>query len=294
MKAIKFFAIAACAAALAVSCNSSKGVAVEAELPTTAEIDSVSYLIGVNFGSFIKNSNFAEDLSELNMAEIKKGMVDFLSAEGSPYDPNFGEQFDVDPNEMSRILNDFLTKKQSYKAAKNLAEGKAFLAKNALKENVDTTASGLQYTIEAEGATEKIAPQDTVWVNYRGTLLNGEEFDANDSTMFVANRVIRGWTEGLGLLGEGGKATLYIPSDLAYGERGNRAIEPNSVLIFDVEVLKVGKFVPKENKYYWQWNSRAELPVSLMSRPVLLREVPGQSRNSSLNIRKAISLLRYA
>ena len=248
MKAIKFFAIAACAAALAVSCNSSKGVAVEAELPTTAEIDSVSYLIGVNFGSFIKNSNFAEDLSELNMAEIKKGMVDFLSAEGSPYDPNFGEQFDVDPNEMTRILNDFLTKKQSYKAAKNLAEGKAFLAKNALKENVDTTASGLQYTIEAEGATEKIAPQDTVWVNYRGTLLNGEEFDANDSTMFVANRVIRGWTEGLGLLGEGGKATLYIPSDLAYGERGNRAIEPNSVLIFDVEVLKVGKFVPKENK----------------------------------------------
>ena len=248
MKAIKFFAIAACAAALAVSCNSSKGVAVEAELPTTAEIDSVSYLIGVNFGSFIKNSNFAEDLSELNMAEIKKGMVDFLSAEGSPYDPNFGEQFDVDPNEMSRILNDFLTKKQSYKAAKNLAEGKAFLAKNALKENVDTTASGLQYTIEAEGATEKIAPQDTVWVNYRGTLLNGEEFDANDSTMFVANRVIRGWTEGLGLLGEGGKATLYIPSDLAYGERGNRSIEPNSVLVFDVEVLKVGKFVAPEAK----------------------------------------------
>ena len=73
-------------------------------------------------------------------------------------------------------------------------------------------------------------------------------FDENDSTMFVANRVIRGWTEGLGLLGEGGKATLYIPADLAYGERGNRDIEPNSVLVFDVEVLKVGKFVPKEDK----------------------------------------------
>ena len=73
-------------------------------------------------------------------------------------------------------------------------------------------------------------------------------FDENDSTMFVANRVISGWTEGLGLLGEGGKATLFIPADLAYGERGNRAIEPNSTLIFDVEVLKVGKFVPKEDK----------------------------------------------
>ena len=247
MKAIKFFAIAACAAALAASFNSaSSGVEVEAELPTAAEVDSASYLIGINFGSFIKGSNFAENLDELNMAEIKKGMQDFLAAEGSPYDPDFGESFKINPNDMQRILNGFISKRQSYKAAKNLAEGEAFLAKNALKENVDTTASGLQYTIEAEGAAEKVAPQDTVWVNYKGTLLDGTVFDENDSTMFVANRVIRGWTEGLGLLGEGGKATLYIPADLAYGERGNRAIEPNSVLVFDVEVLKVGKFVPKE------------------------------------------------
>ena len=246
MKAIKFFAIAVCAAALAVSCNTTSGVKVDAELPTAAEVDSVSYLIGVNFGSFIKGNGFAEDVNELDMAQLKKGMQDFLKAEGDPYNPDFGAQFDIDPNEMGRILNGFISKKQSYKAAKNLAEGKAFLAKNALKENVDTTASGLQYTIIAEGAAEKIAPQDTVWVNYKGTLINGEEFDANDSTMFVANRVIRGWTEGLGLLGEGGKAVLYIPSDLAYGERGNRAIAPNSVLVFDVEVLKVGKFVAEE------------------------------------------------
>ena len=249
MKAIKFFAIAACAAALAVSCNSATSeVAVEAELPTAAETDSVSYLIGINFGSFLKGNNFAEELGELNMSEIKKGMQDFLAAEGTPYDPEFGEQFKIIPNEMQRLLNGFISKKQSYKAAKNLAEGKAFLAKNALKENVDTTASGLQYTIVAEGAAEKVAPQDTVWVNYKGTLLDGTVFDENDSTQFVANRVIKGWTEGLGLLGEGGKATLYIPANLAYGERGNRSIEPNSTLIFDVEILKVGKFVPKEDK----------------------------------------------
>ena len=249
MKAIKFFAIAACAAALAVSCNSATSeVAVEAELPTAAETDSVSYLIGINFGSFLKGNNFAEELGELNMSEIKKGMQDFLAAEGTPYDPEFGEQFKINPNEMQRLLNGFISKKQSYKSAKNLAEGKAFLAKNALKENVDTTASGLQYTIVAEGAAEKVAPQDTVWVNYKGTLLDGTVFDENDSTQFVANRVIKGWTEGLGLLGEGGKATLYIPANLAYGERGNRSIEPNSTLIFDVEILKVGKFVPKEDK----------------------------------------------
>ena len=180
------------------------------------------------------------------MAEVKKGMEDFLKAEGNPYDPTFAEQFKVNLDRMGEILNGFISKKQTYTAALNQAKGEAFLAKNALKENVDTTASGLQYTIVAEGAEYKIQPQDTVWVNYKGTLLDGTVFDQNDSTQFVANRVIKGWTEGLGLLGEGGKATLYIPAELAYGSRGNRGIEPNSTLIFDVEVLKVGKYVPAE------------------------------------------------
>ena len=245
MKTIRFFAIAACSALLAVSCNNSSNAGVEAELPTAAEVDSVSYLLGVNIGSFFKGNGFAEELKEINMAQFKKGIVDFLEAEGSPYDADFTEQFDIDPNEMQRIFNEFLGKKQTYKAAKSLAEGKAFLAKNALKEGVDTTASGLQYSIESPGADYKVAPQDTVWVNYKGTLIDGTVFDENENTMFVANRVIRGWTEGLGLLGEGGKATFYIPSELAYGERGTRGIAPNSTLIFDVEVIKVGKFVPK-------------------------------------------------
>ena len=242
MKAIKFFAAAALVAVFAVSCGSNEPK-VDVERPTSSEIDSVSYLIGVNFGSFLKGNNFAENLNELNMAEVKKGMQAFLKAEGTPYDENFGEQFDIDPNEMGRILNGFLAKKQAYKAAVNLEKGKAFLAANAKKENVDTTASGLQYTIVAEGAAEKVAPQDTVWVNYKGTLIDGTVFDENDSTKFVANRVIKGWTEGLGYLGEGGEATFYIPADLAYGERGNRSIAPNSTLIFDVKVHKVGKFV---------------------------------------------------
>ena len=248
MKAIKFFAVAALVSALALSCNSQSDVKVEAELPTAADVDSVSYLIGVNFGSFLKGNGFAEDLKEINMAEVKKGMQDFLKAEGNPYDPTFGEQFKVNLDKMGEILNGFISKKQTYKAEYNLAKGKAFLAKNALKANVDTTASGLQYTIIAEGEEYKVQPNDTVWVNYKGTLLDGTVFDENEDTQFIANRVIRGWTEGLGLLGEGGKAILYIPSDLAYGERGNQAIEPNSTLIFDVEVIKVGKFVPKSEK----------------------------------------------
>ena len=245
MKALRIFA-AALVAAFAISCGSSNNVKVDVELPSQAEIDSVSYLLGINFGSFIKGNNFAEDLSELNMSEIKKGMADFLAAEGNPYEVEFGKQFKIDLEKMGEILNNYLSKKQAYKAAFNLAKEREVLAANAKKANVDTTASGLQYTILASGAEEKIAPEDTVWVNYKGTLIDGTVFDENDSTKFIANRVIRGWTEGLGLLGEGGKATLYIPAELAYGERGNRNIEPNSTLIFEVEVLKVGKFVPAQ------------------------------------------------
>ena len=248
MKAIKFFA-AALAVTFAVSCGTTtQDVKVDVELPTAAEVDSVSYLIGVNFGSFIKGNNFAENLKELDMAQIKKGMEDFLKAEGNPYDPTFGEQFDIDLNKMGEILNGYLTKKTEYKKAVNKKVGEDFLAKNILKENVDSTATGLQYTIECPGAEEKITKQDTVWVNYKGTLIDGEVFDQNDSVQFNLNRVVPGFAEGLCLLGEGGKATLYIPSNLAYGENGNRNIEPNSTLIFDVEVLTVNKFIPKEEK----------------------------------------------
>lgn len=246
MKAIRIFA-AAIVAVFAVSCNAQKSnVKVDAELPTSAQVDTASYLLGVNIGSMIKNNNFADDLSELNMSEFKKGMQDFLKAEGNPYSPDFAEQFKIDPNTMSQILNDFIMKRVNYKAALNEAEGKAFLVKNAKRVDVDTTASGLQYTIIAEGAGEKIAPSDTVWVNYKGTLIDGTVFDENENTQFIANRVIKGWTEGLGLLGEGGKAVLYIPAELGYGSRGNQAIMPNSVLIFDVEVLRVGRYVPAE------------------------------------------------
>ena len=246
MKTIRIFA-AALVAAFALSCNAQKSnVKVDVELPTAAEVDSASYLLGVNIGSIIKNNNLADDLKDLNMAEFKKGMQDFIKAEGDPYSPEFAEQFEIDPNTMSQVLNSFIMKRINYKAAVNEAEGKAFLEKNAKREDVDTTASGLQYTIIAEGAGEKITPNDTVWVNYKGSLIDGTVFDQNENTEFVANRVIRGWTEGLGLLGEGGKAVFYIPADLAYGDRGNQAIQPNSVLVFDVEVLKVGRYVPAE------------------------------------------------
>ena len=250
MKAIKFFAIAAAVAAAAVSCGTSSDVKVDVELPTRAEVDSVSYLLGVNYGMMFKQNGFAENLSELDMALMQKGMEDALKADDPKgyNDTTFAKQFKISPYEMNRIFNAFLKKKSDYKAEVNRVKGEEFLASNALKENVDTTESGLQYTILAEGASEKVEKNDTVTVKYKGTLIDGTVFDEGEIPGHVSGSrgLITGFDEGIRLVGEGGKAVIYIPSDLAYGSRGNRGIEPNSVLIFDIEVVKVNKFVEAE------------------------------------------------
>ena len=124
-------------------------------------------------------------------------------------------------------------------------KGEAFLKENKTKEGVKTTASGLQYKIVKEGTGSNPKASDTVKVNYRGTLLDGTEFDSsykrNEPISFPLNRVIPGWTEGLQLVKEGGKVILYIPSRLAYGTSGTPGgpIGPNETLIFEVELLKI-------------------------------------------------------
>lgn len=248
MKAIKFFAIAA--AVLAVSCGRTSEVKVDVELPTSAEVDTVSYLLGVNYGLMLKQQGFAENLGEIDMAQVKKGLADAFAAElpKSYNDTTFAQQFEVSPYEMQRVFGGYLKKRSDYKAEVNRVKGEKFLAENALKENVDTTESGLQYTILAEGAAEKVAKNDTVTVKYKGTLIDGTVFDEGEIPGHVSGSrgLITGFDEGIRLLGEGGKAVIYIPSDLAYGVRGNRGIEPNSVLVFDIEVVKVNKCVPEE------------------------------------------------
>ncbi len=126
-----------------------------------------------------------------------------------------------------------------------LESGKAFLASNATQPGVVTTASGLQYLVLTEGAGTCPKATDTVVVNYRGTLLNGSEFDSSygagrEPAEFPLNRVIKGWTEGLQLMKPGAKFRFFIPSTLAYGTRGAGAdIGPDETLIFEVELLKV-------------------------------------------------------
>jgi len=125
-----------------------------------------------------------------------------------------------------------------------LEKGKAFLAENGKKPGVKTTASGLEYEVITEGKGKSPKATDTVKVNYRGTLIDGTEFDSSykhgQPIEFPLNQVIPGWTEGVQLMKEGAKYRFYIPSNLAYGSRGaGGVIGPDETLIFDIELLKV-------------------------------------------------------
>lgn len=261
MKTTKFFA-AAMVLAMTVACgqkggNASTGAQTDSlgvaqtvkstnpkdYLPSKAEIDSVSYLLGINFGSFLKGYNFGDDI---NYSQMKRGMDDFVNAKGNQQDPEFVKQFKIDPNEMTRIFNEYLAKRQDYVATLNIQKEKEFLAKN-LGKGFTETESGLQYQIVEAGNDVKPGPQDTVLVRYKGTLPDGSVFDETpegaEPISMRLNQVIAGWTEGLQLIGEGGKINLVIPSKLAYGENGNRGIEPNTPLTFEVEMTEVHPFV---------------------------------------------------
>jgi len=249
MKALKIFAAAVIATALFASCKSGNNdPKVDVQLPSAAQIDSVSYYVGFNFGYFIKMNGFGEDL---NYGLIKQGMLDFINAKGSPNDENYNDQFKLDPDGMNAAFDAFISKLNEYKAAVNLKKGEDYLAANKMKDGVEVTESGLQYKILEEGNEVRATEADTVWVHYTGTTIDGQLFDKSnpegEPVRLMLNRVIPGWAEGIQHVGEGGKIQLTIPANLAYGERAaSPEIGPNSTLLFDVEVVKIGKAVVTE------------------------------------------------
>ena len=245
MKLAKIFAIAT-AAALLVACGTPKvegSKEVRDLLPNKGLTDTTSYLLGVNFGLVMTQNDFGD----LNMAMVRKGMNDALNAkEGQPMDSVFVKQFKIDPSDMNMIINSYLQKRTAYQAGLNKEKGDKFRKEWYEKNSADSTASGIVDLIQDSGSDVRAtSDRDTVKVNYRGTLIDGTEFDANEGISFPLNRVIAGWTEGMRLVGEGGKITLVVPANKGYGERGPRNIGPNSTLIFDVDLLEVHPFVEK-------------------------------------------------
>lgn len=210
------------------------GLALAADaLQLDAPDKRIGYSLGYQIGGDFKRQGVAIDSQA-----VIRGMEDALS----------GTQPLLPPQQMQSTLVELKRKVVADERARmrelelaRIAEGRKFLEENAKKPGVITTASGLQYRIVAEGTGRKPSPSDEVTVHYRGTLVNGNEFDSSHArggpARFPLNGVIRGWTEGLQLIKEGGRIELFIPPALAYGDRGPLA---NQTLIFDVELLAVG------------------------------------------------------
>lgn len=211
----------------------------KAFVPSKAEVDSVSYLLGVNYGTFIKSYGFGD----VNYSELLSGIKDFVNAKGDQRDSNFVKQFKINPETINTLFNSYLEKMNNMKMAVNQAAADEFLAENLKKEGVAVTPSGLQYKIVKPGSDVKATIDDAVKVNYKGTLLDGTVFDetVGNPVEFELRRVIAGFQEGLQLVGEGGEIILFVPPHLGYGENGSQAIEPNSLLTFDVELVGVNK-----------------------------------------------------
>ena len=215
------------------SCNTFKSSKVE--LKTLA--DSAAYAIGVDIGNNIK-----KNLPNAPGGKILDQKI-ILAAFSSVLN---GDSSQIPALKIQSVTQSYFMKAQQVETGKAAEAGKKFLDENGKKAGVKTTASGLQYEIIKEGTGPKPTLTDTVVVHYHGTTIEGKVFDSSvnrkEPAKFMVNQVIPGWTEALQLMTVGSKWKLVIPSALAYGERGAGAdIKPNSVLVFEVELLEIKK-----------------------------------------------------
>lgn len=195
-------------------------------------MDKVSYALGLSIGNNFQNSG----IKDLQMEDFVKGLKDVLS-EAQPV---------ISYDEAKEVINDFFVKLQGEKLEINKQAGEEFLSINKHKAGVVELPSGLQYQVLTKGTGAKPTAQDQVKCHYHGTLINGTVFDSSvergEPAVFGVSQVIPGWVEALQLMETGSKWRLFIPSNLAYGEHGaGEVIEPNSTLVFDVELLDIVK-----------------------------------------------------
>ncbi|MET0462607.1 MAG: FKBP-type peptidyl-prolyl cis-trans isomerase [Chitinophagaceae bacterium] len=195
------------------------------------QTDSASYAMGVSLASFYKSQGF----TAINSAIVSKAINDVMGS----------KPLVLDEMACNMVMNQIMTDMQSSKSKPNIEKGEAFLRQNKTRAGVKTTASGLQYEVITEGTGLKPTAADSVTVNYRGTLVDGTEFDNSykrgEPITFPLNRVIAGWTEGLQLMTVGSKYKLFIPYSLGYDMRDMGTIPAGSTLVFEVELLDVKK-----------------------------------------------------
>ena len=198
------------------------------ESPFKNSTDKASYALGLNIGKQLRQNG-----AEINTETYMKALKDALS----------GGKLLMTDEQVRETLMAFQTELRSKTLDKNRKDGESFLAANKGKEGVVATASGLQDKIETKGAGKIPTTNDTVVCHYRGTLIDGTEFDSSykrsEPSSFGVTGVIKGWTEALLMMPVGSKWKLTIPSDLAYGERGRPGIPPNSALLFDIELVSI-------------------------------------------------------
>ena len=194
-------------------------------------MDKLSYALGLSMGQNFKGSG-VDKLNADDFADALRAVY----GEGTPA---------MTYDEAKQVVQEYFTNLQAKAGEMNAKAGKEYLANNAKEEGVKVTESGLQYLVVKEGNGKKPGPNDVVTVHYTGRLIDGTVFDSSvergEPATFAVGQVIPGWVEGLQLMSEGSAYRLFIPSELAYGEHGTGPIQPDSTLIFDVQLLKVGK-----------------------------------------------------
>ena len=194
------------------------------------ELDSVSYSLGVNIGENIKTQ-----FEDINLDNFEAGIKDVLEKD---------VEAKISDNQAQAIIQSYFSKKQQKQSKSVIEDGINFLRENGKREGVTTLASGLQYEVINDGTGPKPTIEDNVTTHYHGTLIDGTVFDSSvdrgEPASFPVGGVIKGWTEALQLMAVGSKWKLYVPYDLAYGERGaGPQIGPYSTLIFEVELISI-------------------------------------------------------
>ena len=243
MKLIKIFILLTAFAALG-ACKGGESLSkeVSALRPDSAQRDSVSYLLGVVFGSYIKNYNIGE-IDDIDFERLKEGVADCLSAKHLPESEESSEEFAVSPLDMTAVFERYLEKRYNFVKGRN-SELEPDYLKKMEKEGFTRDESGFLYIITNPGLETHIKDLDTVSVSYKGYCSDGRVFSVSGEEPLTAvvkpeGLITEGWIKGLKMIGQGGQITLVLPAAMAYGEAGRLRVEPNQPVRVDIEVISV-------------------------------------------------------